>query len=434
LVEHFAGTWTDNQLTDHGLDVEVDVIERLPTPWGLVRAGVAPDHPEKKRVTDAFDAIVARHGIRFLGNVEVGRDVMPGELSEWYDAVILAVGANGGRALPVPGAEMAGCWTAHDVVGWYNGHPDCADRAPDLSTGRAVIVGNGNVAMDIARLLVRDVSVLAETDIARGALGALRASAVREVVVLGRRGPENAAFGTAELDELEQLADSDGVDLVVDSADLAGLPDHHDDPRVRRRLVSLRRIAARPLRGHDRRIVLRFHTSPVEVTGEDCEARSLRIVNTRTGVEPTAIETGLVIASIGFASGPIAGWPFDESRRVVPTVDGRVVGPDGAIPGLYATGWVKRGPTGMIGTNKACARDTVGSLLSDAANGRLATRGTLGAEEVLDVLQRRSSEIVSWAGWRRIDVAERSAGQLEARPRVKLTDADRLVATALGNG
>lgn len=436
LVEQAAGTWADNRLIDLARgSVEVDVFDRLPTPWGLVRAGVAPDHPDKKRVTDVFDAAVARGGISFFGNVEVGRDITTKELSDWYDAVIFAFGACGGRTLSIPGAQLAGNWTGHEIVGWYNGHPDFAALPIDLSFEHLVMVGNGNVALDVARMLTRDPGHLATTDVDPRALEALRHSMIRTVTVLGRRGPAHASFGNAELLELEAVAAADGIDLVVDAADL-GDPagDAAHESRVRQRLRSLRRMAARPPAGHGKRIKLMFHTTPVEICGTGGHVKEILV--RRTSPAPSestdlaAIAADIVIASIGYRSQALDGLPFDHDAGVVPAEGHRVIGPDGVVPGAYVTGWVKRGPSGMIGTNKLCAREAVRSLLADADKGALPTAGTRSARDVLMSLQQRVPSLVTWAGWRRIDVDERRRGRAGGRPRTKITDVDALVALA----
>ncbi|MBN9792213.1 ferredoxin-NADP reductase [Pseudonocardia sp. TMWB2A] len=417
-------------------DVEVDMFERLPTPWGLVRAGVAPDHPEKKLVGQLFQSIATRPGFRFLGGVEVGRDVSVDDLSTWYDGVVHAVGAWGDAPLDLPGSDLPGSFSARQFVGWYNGHPDLADLDVDLSaTERVVVIGNGNVALDVARILASPPDRLAATDIAGHALDVLRAGTVREVVVLGRRSHLEAAFANPELEELAEVA---GVDLVVDERDLAGVdPASIPAGAVRRKHDTLTGWAGRPLTGAPRRIVLRFLTSPVEILGTD-RVEAVRTVRNRiardvdgvaravpTDVEET-IPAGLVLRSVGFRGTPPAGLPFDSDRGIVRHTDGRVVD----RPGTYVTGWIKRGPTGIIGTNKKCARDTVRALFEDLDAGRLPRSGTLDRRSVDALLPRP----VDLAGWQGIDRAERAAGATEGRPRRKLTTVPDLVAAAAGGG
>lgn len=413
LVDHYVGPFATPSLVDGpaGAPVEVDVLDRLPTPWGLVRGGVAPDHAAKKKVTQVFDAIAAHPGVRFLGHVEVGRDVTTAELASWYDAVVYAYGARSGRTLDLPGADLPGVHTAHDVVAWYNGRPEYAGLDLDLR-GRVVVVGNGNVALDVARVLALPPDVLAGTDVATHAEAALRASTVDEVVVVGRRGPEHAAFG---VEELAELAAVPGVDVLVDPADLPSAVDPGD-----RKLALLRELADRTPRGHPRRVVLRFGEGPEALEG-DGRVGGLRLTSRR-------LETGLVVLAVGYRAAGLPGLPFDTERHVVPTRGGRVVDDgDAPVAGAYATGWIKRGPSGIIGTNKACARETVTALAADAHAGRLPTDGTLTADEVTERLARRTPDVVSWRGWRAIDLVETGRGRAEGRPRRKLTDLDEML-------
>lgn len=440
LLGNPGGTYVDGilmRLTDAA--VEVDVFERLPTPWGLVRGGVAPDHPEKKLVARVFERIAARPGFRFFGNVEVGRDLQPAELAEWYDAVIYAVGASADPHLDIPGEDLAGCVSARQFVGWYNGHPDLADLRVDLTCERAVIVGNGNVALDVARILALHPNELAGTDIADHALEALRGSAIREVVILGRRDHCSAAFANPELDELAKLTD---VDVAVDppaiptqaEARAAGA-----DWNTRRKLETLRRFAARPAKAGSRRIVLRFLSAPVEFVGDTsvegvlvCRNRLEPGSDGRMRAVPTdetsCITAGLVVRAVGYHGAPIPGIPFDKWRGVIPHEAGRVVDTGGVAPGSYVTGWIKRGPSGIIGTNKKCARDTVRSLLDDASSDRLPTRGTRNAEDVAALVRARRPTIVTYQDWKIIDRLERRNGRLAERPRVKLTRRSDLLA------
>jgi ferredoxin--NADP+ reductase len=444
LLEHPSGTYLDGRMLRlTGAQIEVDVIDRLPTPWGLVRGGVAPDHPEKKLVSRVFEAIAERPGFRFFANVEVGRDLRHDELAEWYDAVVYAVGAAGDPRMGIPGEELAGCWAAREFVAWYNGHPDFSALEFDLSCERAVVVGNGNVALDVARILLLGADELERTDIAVHALDALRASAIREVVVLGRRGHLQSAFSNPEVEELGELAH---IDVVVDRQDL---PDQDEvvlgyaDWTILRKARTLRSYAERPPSGNSKRVVLRFLTSPIELLGSQ-RVDSVRVVRNRlerdsdgrlrarATAEESVIEAGLVLRSVGYFGTPIAGLPFDEIRGVIPNQDGRVVGPGGTEAGVFVTGWIKRGPQGIIGTNKKCARDTVRALLADAAADRLPTGGTLDAESVARALRARRPNLVNYAGWRLIDRRERRIGRLTGRPRVKVTTIDDALEIAGG--
>lgn len=442
LLEGAGGTWLDGRLQRLvNRPVEVDMFERLPVPWGLLRHGVAPDHPDKKQVQQVYEDIAARPGFRYFGNVELGVHIHAGELAEWYDAVIHAVGASGDAALGIPGEYLPGSISAREFVAWYNGHPDYRDLAVDLSAERVVIAGNGNVAMDVARILSQSPDALAKTDIATHALEALRHSRAREVVLLGRRAHVHGAFNNPELEELGELP---GVDIVVDTGGLDGTHESLQgltDTATLRKITTLQRLAERPLMGHPRRIVLRFLSSPVQVLGEG-RVQGVTVARNRlerdeagqwralsTG-EVQQLDCGLVMRAIGFFGQPLPGLPFDVVRGVVPSEEGRVLQGGQVLPGHYVTGWIKRGPRGIIGTNKKCARDTVRSLLTDADAGRLPTAGTLDAAAVEQRIRERQPDYVSQSEWLRLDDAERRAGRLEGRPRVKLTRVEEMLAAA----
>jgi ferredoxin--NADP+ reductase len=421
--------------------VEVDMIERLPTPWGLVRLGVAPDHPQLKTVSRAFEKIAARPGFRFLGNVEVGRDVTHEELTSAYDAVVYAVGSQTDRKLGIPGEELPGSWAATELVAWYNGHPDFQRLEFDLSHERAVVIGNGNVALDVARMLALTEAELAPTDTTDRAIAAIVSSGIREIVVLGRRGPVQAAWTSTELGELGELA---GADVVVDPAglelDAASEAELEAASNVVHRNVEiLREFAAHDPSGKHRVVRLRFRVSPVAILGEEHvegveivhnslasdERGSVRAVATD---EREVIPCGIVFRSVGYRGVGIPGVPFDEGAGRIPNDEGRVLGDDGSpIPGLYCAGWIKRGPTGVIGTNKKDATETVENLLEDARSGRLLDRSGRGIEELL---VERGADVVAYAGWEAIDVVERAQGDEQGRPRIKLCSWDELLAAA----
>jgi ferredoxin--NADP+ reductase len=421
--------------------IEVDMIERLPTPWGLVRLGVAPDHPQLKTVSRAFEKIAARPGFRFLGNVEVGRDVTHQELAELYDGVVYAVGSQTDRRLGIPGEDLPGSWAATELVAWYNGHPDYQQLEFDLSHERVAVIGNGNVALDVARMLALTEEELAPTDTTDAAIRAIVTSGIREIVVLGRRGPVQASWTSTELGELGDLA---GADVVVDPAELeleaASAAELEAASNVVQRNVEiLRDFAARQPAGKSRTIRLRFRVSPVAILGEDrvegveivrnClepdERGSVRAVPTE---ERETLPCGLVFRSVGYRGIGIPGVPFDDRSGTIPNADGRVLDESGApIAGLYCAGWIKRGPTGVIGTNKKDATETVEHLLADAREGRLPARA---AGAVDDVLAERGAEVVRYAGWEAIDALERSLGEPHGRPRVKLCSWDELLAAA----
>jgi ferredoxin/flavodoxin---NADP+ reductase len=428
-------------LEARGPNIEVDLFERLPTPWGLVRAGVAPDHPEKKLVISRqFEFFLKSPRVHFFGNVDIGRDIRPAELSEWYDAVIYATGADGDTRMGIPGEDLRGCWSARQFVGFYNGHPDYRDLAFDLSCERAIVVGNGNVAFDVARMLTMSVAELARTDIADHALAVLRRSAIREVLILGRRSPLQGAFHNPELEELEHL---EGVDVLVEGNDLpvdADALQHGVDWETLRKITTLRRFARRQPSTGNKRIVLRFLTSPVELLGDGKVERMVVARNhlerdlqgrlqARPSEEKSILATGLVLRAIGYRGSPFAGLPFDERLGVIRNRSGRVMDGDRVLAGAYVTGWIKRGCRGIIGTNKKCARESVDCLLEDIEAGRLIQHG-LARDAVQAAVRSKKSNAVSRSGWLAIDHAERVAGRAQRRPRVKMTDMATMVSCA----
>jgi ferredoxin--NADP+ reductase len=428
LLEQPGGTYLNGKLTQlSNRDIEVDMLDRLITPWGLLRYGVAPDHPEKKMVQTVFEAVAARSGFRYFGNIEVGRDVHPHELREWYDAVIYAIGCSGDTRLGIVGEELNGCWSAREFVAWYNGHPDYSELPINLKTQRAVIIGNGNVAMDIARILSTDPNILASTDISNCALAALRTSEIREVVVIGRRDYQQSAFNNPELEELGAI---EGVDIIVSREEIKD--EHrtdHTDPAIHRKIATLKNYAERLQSGHERRIKLQFLTTPLEVLGTQ-SVEGIRVMRNRLesaldghlSIKPgqeSVIETGLIFRAIGYFGVKLDGLPFDEHRGVIPSELGRVQLAGVSVAGSYVTGWIKRGPRGILGTNKKCARDTVISLLEDADEGLLHLSATLDANTIEALLRERKADIVDLGGWKRLDDKERRLGRLVGRPRIK---------------
>jgi ferredoxin/flavodoxin---NADP+ reductase len=428
-------------------DAEIDLFERLPTPWGLLRGGVAPDHQEIKRLQDTFDRETLERGCRLLGNVEVGVDVSHSELMRHYDAVIYATGAQTDRSLGLPGEDLPGSWAATEFVAWYNGHPDHRERRFDLSSRRAVVIGNGNVAADVTRMLTRSADELGRTDVADHALAALRESRIEEVVVLGRRGPAQAAFTSAELRELGHL---EGVDLRVDPDEVELDPESaqwladEGTFTARRNVKLLREFAARPARADtSRRIVLRFLRSPVRIRGagavEAIDVGRNEIVRADDGSlraravegDVETIECGLVLRSVGYQAVPLPDVPFDERHFVLPNERGRVLARDGEpLPGVYAVGWIKRGPTGILGTNKRDAAETVSCLVEDLRAGALPTPSSPGREPIDALLAERRPDLVTVEGWRAIDADELERGRNEERPRVKLASRDELLAAS----
>ncbi|MYT77353.1 ferredoxin--NADP+ reductase [Streptomyces sp. MnatMP-M77] len=420
-----AGMYAAQDLLLHTA-AEVTLIDRLPVAGGLVRYGVAPDHPGTKKVGDTFSRFHAHPRVRMHLGIEVGRDVTAQELAAHHDAVVYAVGASTDRRLGIPGEEGPGCLSATSFVAWYNAHPEAVAQGVDLSAERVVVVGNGNVALDVARILVADPEALAGTDIAAHALEALRASRVREVVVLGRRGPGDAAYTRSELLALKRL---EGVELVVDdhdprtaaAIDAAGAGDRAGLLRGVAR-VRTAAVSSGSGRGVDRRIVLRFHSEPVEVLA-DGGGRAVRVTDGGGGTVDLA--AGMLLRAIGYRGLPVPGLPFDEASGTVPHEGGRIAG----LPGGYVVGWIKRGPSGGIGANRTCAAETVGTLLADAVAGALPAP-TGDAKAFRRLVRRRNRRVVDARGLAAIDRAERDRGRRDGRPRVKLATVEELVATA----
>ncbi|WP_137991779.1 FAD-dependent oxidoreductase [Streptomyces vilmorinianum] len=421
-----AGMYAAEDLLLH-TDAEVTLVDRLPVAGGLVRYGVAPDHPATKKVGDTFSRFHRHPRVRMHLGVEIGKDVTAEELAAHHDAVVYAVGASADRRLGIPGEDLAGCVPATAFVSWYNAHPEVAPDTVDLSAERVVVVGNGNVALDVARILVMDPRTLAGTDIADHALAALRASRVREVVVLGRRGPEHAAYTASELLALTHLP---GVELVVDDHDpRTGAAIDAAEPcdkaallrGVTRETVDWSRT---PTASSARRIVLRFHSAPVALLGDDGRVRGARVTD---GQRESEVPAGLIVRAIGYRGVPVPGLPFDPTTGTVPHERGRVAG----MPGTYVVGWIKRGPSGGIGANRTCAAETIGTLLADAVAGALpAPTRTLQAFRRLT--RRRGGQVVDARGLAAIDRAEVARGRAAGRPRVKLGTVPELVAAAKG--
>jgi ferredoxin/flavodoxin---NADP+ reductase len=426
-----AGFYATGALLDADVPVEVDMIERLPTPWGLVRLGVAPDHPKLKTVSRAFERIAAKPGYRFIGNVEVGRDLTHGDLTQLYDAVIYAVGAQTDRRLGIPGEDLPGSWSATEFVAWYNGHPDYQYLEFDLNVERAVVIGNGNVALDVARMLALTPEELAPTDTTDPAIEAIVESTLKEIVIVGRRGPAQASWTTQELKEMGELG---GADVQVDASELEDAVG--EDTNTQRNLEVLREFAARTPGAKPVTVRFLFFRSPTAIQGRDkvesidlvrnrLEERHGRLVAVATDEHET-VECGLVFRSVGYRGVPLPELPFDERRGTIQNDGGRVAD----AGGVYCAGWIKRGPTGIIGTNKKDAAETVASLLEDAREGRLAHSPEATTEAVDALLVSRDVQPVLYAGWIGIDEVERAAGEKLGRPRVKLRTWDELLAAA----
>jgi ferredoxin--NADP+ reductase len=433
--------FADARKSQDDADVRVDMLEMLPTPWGLVRSGVAPDHPKIKSISAQFEKTALDPRFRFFGNVVVGEHLLTAELAEHYDAVIYAVGAQSDRSLNIPGEDLPGSVAAVDFVGWYNAHPHFEEMAPDLSTGRAIVVGNGNVALDVARILVTDPDLLATTDIADHALKSLHDRGVEEVLIIGRRGPLQAPFTTLELRELGDLEGLGDVDVIVDPADFADISDDDVEAAgktVRNNIKVLRGYAEREPKGAKRRIVFRFRTSPIEIKGEG-KVESIvlgrnelvddngRIVAKDTG-ERDEVPAQLVVRAVGYRGVPTPGLPFDDKTGTIPHTAGRVDGSRNE----YVVGWIKRGPTGVIGSNKKDSQETVDTLLSDLSEAELADFGADHSEKLVEWLLERQPKLITDDHWKLIDDYERSAGEPHGRPRVKVCSVAELLRIAHG--
>ncbi len=436
-------------LKQKDLEVAVDMFDSLPTPWGLVRAGVAPDHPNIKSVTRVFEKTAAHPEYRFYGNVEIGRDLSHYDLVRHYHAVIYAVGAQTDKRMGIPGEDLPGSWPATEFVAWYNGHPDFRDLEFDLSCERAIIIGNGNVAMDCARMLALTHEELCVTDVADHALEVMRESSVKDIVMLGRRGPAQAAFTNPELLELGELSAADvhvdPDDLVLDEASIRDI-EAEGELTARKNVEILTGFSKLEPTGKPRRVRLRFLVSPVEIRG-DGRVEEIELVHNELYVDeagvsrPRAterretIECGLVLRSIGYKGVPLPGVPFDERQGTIPNHEGQILDPETGepIPGEYCVGWIKRGPTGVIGTNKKDGQETAKHVLDDAGHGRLLHPEAPQREALEARLAECRPDFVSYADWEAIDQAERAAGEPQGRPRVKLCTRDELLAAARGS-
>ncbi|HEX6229586.1 MAG TPA: FAD-dependent oxidoreductase [Solirubrobacterales bacterium] len=434
-------------LKDESTHALVDLFDRLPTPFGLVRGGVAPDHPNIKSVIRVYEKTAAREGFRFFGNVKVGHDFEVQDLERLYHAVVYTVGCETDRQLGIAGEDLPGSHAATAFVGWYNAHPDYCEEEFDLSCERAVVIGNGNVAMDVARMLALTEHELRETDTADHAIEALARSEIREIVILGRRGPAQAAFTNPEIKELGEMEDAEVVvapsEVELDPASAAYVESDEADKTTRVNVEILREFSQRPPEGKRKRIVLRFLASPVEIQGE---GRVERIVIGRNELaeedgtlrardtgEREELECGLVLRSVGYRGVPIENVPFDERRGLILNEGGRVLDSHdgGQRVGHYAAGWIKRGPSGVIGTNKKDALETVQHLLADVESGNLLAPESPEPAAVEELLAERGVRFVSFEDWQEIDRAEVGRGEPHGRPRVKFVRVEEML-DALG--
>lgn len=429
------------------LSVEIDMFERLPTPFGLVRGGVAPDHPKIKTVTKVYEKIAADPNFRFYGNVEFGKHIHHEEMLKHYHAIIYATGAQTDRKMEIPGEDLPGSHAATEFVGWYNAHPDYRNLSFDLSQERVAVIGNGNVAMDVARILASSYDELAKTDIADYALEALKHSKVKEIYVLGRRGPAQAAFTNPEIRELGEL---EAAQVIVSPQDaeldhLSAVAMHQSNDRTAERNVQvLMRYSNQSDLGRPRKIYMRFLVSPVEIIGTD-RVEAIKIVRNelyraddgtlrpRPTNETEIIPVGLVFRSIGYMGVALPGVPFDHRRGIIPNGGGRVMDPEHhrSVIGEYVVGWIKRGPSGIIGTNKPDSQATVDTLLNDLATGNLNTPEAPSRDAIEQLLYERQPELVTFADWQLLDLAEQERGAQEGRIRSKYsTVAEMLAAIA----
>jgi ferredoxin--NADP+ reductase len=437
----------DQIIKDPETHAQVDLFDRLPTPYGLVRGGVAPDHPKIKSVTRVYEKTAAKEGFRFFGNVEVGRDLNVEDFEQHYHAIIYTFGAEADRELGIPGEDLPGSYAATAFVGWYNAHPDYADRNFKLDQAkRAVVIGNGNVALDVARMLALDDAELRKTDIADHAIELLDASTIEEIVVLGRRGPAQAAYTNPEVKELGELEQADVIvspeEIELDPASKAWIESDEADKTARVNVEIVQEYATRQPTGKPKKVALRFLSSPVEIKGGD-RVESIVIgrnelvdidgnLKARDTGEREELACDLILRSVGYTGVPLRGVPFDERRGTILNEDGRVLESHGGDhrTGHYTAGWIKRGPSGVIGTNKKCATETVAHVFEDVAAGRLLDPASPDPNSIEELLRERGTHYVSFSGWEKIDAAEVGKGEPHGRPRVKFVRIDEMLETA----
>ena len=437
-----SGFYSTEALIKSGINVEIDLIDRLPAPYGLVRNGVAPDHPKLKQAIEVYKKIAQSNEFNFVGNVTVGKDVKAQELQQTHHAVIYTCGAETDRKLGIPGEELIGSHTATEFVGWYNGHPDYRDLKFDLSHETAVVIGQGNVAADVARILAKSVDELKHTDIAQHALDELAGSQVRNIYVVGRRGPAQAKFASKELKEFLEIENCrpyiEPVELELNSTSLQEI--NAKEGRGNKRNIEIfRKFAESKDTGKQRTCISTFLKSPIRLQGVDRLQKAVFEENKLSG-EPfrqsakgtgraMEIECGLLFRSIGYNGVPIPGVPFNDRWGTIPNRAGRITSEqDGTVlPGLYTAGWIKRGPSGIIGTNRACAVESVNALLEDVDQLAADKPGRNG---LYAILERNGVQHINFAQWEKIDAAEIAAGNPKGKPREKFTYCEEMLAAA----
>ncbi len=433
-----AGFYAAESLLTAPVKVKIDMVDSLPAPFGLVRYGVAPDHPKIKNVIKIYEKIALHEAFSFLGNVAVGKDISLEELRRFYDAIIFACGAQTDRRLGIAGEDLLGSYTATEFVAWYNGHPQYRDRTFDLSHETAVVVGQGNVAMDVARILCKTADELKNTDMASYALEALSKSKIKTVHLVGRRGPVQAAFTPAEMKEMGELLDCEAIvdpkDLELNLESQKELEDKNV-PIRKKNLEILKEYAKRPASTKSRKFIVHFLKGPKELKGNTRVEKVILEKNKLTGPAGAQqalgsgvseeIPCGIFFRSVGYRGVAIPGVPFDEKKGIFPNREGRITDQGKIVPGLYAAGWIKRGPSGVIGTNKPDSEETVKNLLADTSS--LPLCPVPGTQAVLNFLKNKNIKAVSFADWKKIDAAEIARGKAAGKPREKFVKTDEML-------
>jgi ferredoxin--NADP+ reductase len=433
-----SGFYAAEPLLNSGINVKVDMFDRLPAPYGLVRYGVAPDHGKIKRVISIYEKIATHPNFSFFGNVCVGEDITINELWHYYDAILIATGAEADRKLGIPGEDLVDSHTATEFVAWYNGHPDYQNRHFDLKHDIAIIVGQGNVAVDVCRILAKTADELKKTDITRTALSVLAESKIKEIHMFGRRGPAQAAFTPIEIREFAELENCDTIidpkELELSENSLAELKDPANAPKKKNYEI-LQKLAAQGDRGKSRKLFIHFLRSPLEILGVGKvekvifernklvgEANKQKSMGTR---ERETFDCGIFFRSVGYRGSALKGVPFNEQWGIIPNTGGRVADSEHIFTGLYVTGWIKRGPSGIIGTNKPDSEETVKNLLEDVKN--LKPCELPDTDAVIEKLRDKEIRVISFADWKKIDAAEIKRGEKEGKPREKFVTVEGML-------